>query len=87
MALQRIGPCFGAYQAIWGPDPAHPGNDRLGRGEDESGSLRVCVRGDREAPKFGLGLPKPPESRILPVRPAAAWRGGPDAERGVALKV
>jgi hypothetical protein len=24
--LQRAGRCIDTYQAIWGPDPAHPGN-------------------------------------------------------------
>lgn len=27
-ALQRAGRCVDTYQAIWGPDPAHPGNRR-----------------------------------------------------------
>lgn len=26
--LQRAGRCIDTYQAIWGPDPAHPGNRR-----------------------------------------------------------
>ena len=26
--LQRAGRCIDTYQAIWGPDPAHPGNQR-----------------------------------------------------------
>jgi hypothetical protein len=25
---QRAGRCIDTYQAIWGPDPAHPGNRR-----------------------------------------------------------
>lgn len=25
---QRQGRCIDTYQAIWGPDPLHPGNDR-----------------------------------------------------------
>jgi hypothetical protein len=25
-ALQRAGRCVDTYQAIWGPDPKHPGN-------------------------------------------------------------
>jgi hypothetical protein len=28
IALQRAGRCIDTYQAIWGPDPAHPGNER-----------------------------------------------------------
>ena len=27
-ALQRAGRCIDTYQAIWGPDPRHPGNSR-----------------------------------------------------------
>ena len=27
-ALQKNGRCIDTYQAIWGPDPAHPGNRR-----------------------------------------------------------
>jgi hypothetical protein len=26
--LQRAGRCIDTYQAIWGPDPRHPGNQR-----------------------------------------------------------
>ena len=26
--LQRAGRCIDTYQAIWGPDPCHPGNSR-----------------------------------------------------------
>ena len=28
VVLQRQGRCFDTYQAIWGPDPVHPGNRR-----------------------------------------------------------
>ena len=28
ITLQRAGRCLDTYQAIWGPDPAHPGNKR-----------------------------------------------------------
>ena len=28
VALQRAGRCIDTYQAIWGPDPCHPGNQR-----------------------------------------------------------
>ncbi len=28
VGLQRAGRCFDTYQAIWGPDPVHPGNRR-----------------------------------------------------------
>lgn len=31
-ALQRQGRCIDTYQAIWGPDPAHPGNHRAPTG-------------------------------------------------------
>ncbi len=31
MRLQRAGRCIDTYQAIWGPDPVHPGNQPQGK--------------------------------------------------------
>lgn len=33
LRLQRGGPPIGSYQAIWGPDPSHPGNQPSARSE------------------------------------------------------
>jgi hypothetical protein len=61
--LQRSGLCIDTYQAIWGPDPVHPGNQRkpIGWGVVRHEPDRLC---QRSLPAANRGLREHRGSRL-----------------------
>ena len=56
LALQRAGWCIDTYQAIWGPDPRHPGNRRapIGWGIVRFPPQPLSTRGAQQPPAWPI---------------------------------